>query len=531
MAASSVRNLNLSGEEISKLSKAFADEKFRDLFRHYVEEINDPVNRKQYEEEITKLEKELGRDVVFVKPQPSYVIKTTANGTTKTYINFCTSETITKMSSRGAEQNNIQGINLSIPYSVSPVQSRHDKSNNIYSVYTLVFHPEALKYADQNAAIKKLVHDTAFAAVEKSYNTRLDKINFVILKKSHKGSLEQTLLRLSNHSPDASLAQENCHTVDDYTEPSYSIIYRDQKDLQNCTNDTFSKLNALIPSHTLVEIKLPLLNSIQNTKLEVKSSYLHLQNDDPVRYKVSIPLVYEVDEDRSSAKFYPDTHVLKVEIPIKRKSKSCNESDEKHSQTTALITELNDKLENLKVDSNTSLVPPESNNEDNFLHEDIKYKVPEHYCNYYDNKVAFVLKVRNVCYDSFKYRIFEDRKGCMMKFSTLGAGHFPMYYSFCVVFADNLLQPEEPLQHLVEDENTFVYLYLEKGKPPLEYLAGSDKDNLKRSYLNEPEAIKLQVNDKVSAMFIIGNDSQLSLARLQFLIRIIFIIISRKKIR
>lgn len=518
MAESKLDKLNLSSDEISKFGRAFEDETFRDLFRQYLDEISDPDKRTVFEEEITQLEKERGYDIVFVRPQPGYLIKTSSNGNIKTYINFCTSESIVKLSSIETEQNNVHGVNLSIPHSLSPLQTKYSKNKAMYNIYTVVFHPETLKYASENVAVRKLINDTAFGAVEKTFNIRLDKVNFVISKKPHKGSLEPTIIR-QNKVPgiSAGVVKEtgntcsNSNGTSDYIEPSFTVLYRDEVDLQNCTNGTFSKINALIPTHVIVEIKLPLLSSIKNTELDIDSSSIHLQNDEPVKYRLSIPLAYEINQDRSTAKFDPDSHTLRLELLVKRKSSSNTQSSDKlrSEQNSKLITEVSDKLNDLKVE-NFSTRNAQTNesyrtdcakdtlSRDYFLRTDIKYKFPEYFCNYYQNKIAFVLKVKNVCFDSFKYRILDENKGCIVKFSTLGAGHFPMYYSFCVSFANNRLQDVEPLQYLIEEENIFVYLYLEKNQPPLEYFVGSDPDNSKKAYLNEPEAVPLEINDKVS---------------------------------
>lgn len=45
-------------EELDKFQKAFKDPEFRKLFQEYAEEISDPAKRKEYEDEINRLEME-----------------------------------------------------------------------------------------------------------------------------------------------------------------------------------------------------------------------------------------------------------------------------------------------------------------------------------------------------------------------------------------------------------------------------------------------------------------------------------------
>lgn len=71
------RELNLSQDEMSRLSEALKKEEFRKLLLDYAEEISDPKNRELYEQEISALEQERGMNVTFIHPEPGYCLKTT----------------------------------------------------------------------------------------------------------------------------------------------------------------------------------------------------------------------------------------------------------------------------------------------------------------------------------------------------------------------------------------------------------------------------------------------------------------------
>lgn len=91
--------LNVSKAEIDRIGEALKKEEFRKMLVDYCEEISDPENRKLYEKEITQLERERGVDITFINPEPGYVIKTSSDGKTKTFINISTSDKIEKPSS------------------------------------------------------------------------------------------------------------------------------------------------------------------------------------------------------------------------------------------------------------------------------------------------------------------------------------------------------------------------------------------------------------------------------------------------
>lgn len=48
-ASSPLEDLDLSGEEVQRLTSAFQDPEFRRMFSEYAEELTDPENRRRYE--------------------------------------------------------------------------------------------------------------------------------------------------------------------------------------------------------------------------------------------------------------------------------------------------------------------------------------------------------------------------------------------------------------------------------------------------------------------------------------------------
>ena len=123
-------NLDVTPDEIHRLEKAMKDEKFRQMLAEYAQELQDPENRRKYEEEIAMLEQNRGMNVTFLNPTPGYVLKTN-NGDKKVFINLCQCDKIAEPKAEMATQdrNGVKksGINWSMPYSLAPGREDLDK--------------------------------------------------------------------------------------------------------------------------------------------------------------------------------------------------------------------------------------------------------------------------------------------------------------------------------------------------------------------------------------------------------------------
>ncbi|KAB0389979.1 hypothetical protein E2I00_016823, partial [Balaenoptera physalus] len=124
-ASSPLEDLDLSGEEVQQLTSAFQDPEFRRMFSEYAEEITDPENRRRYEEEITALERERGVEVRFVHPEPGH---------------------------------------WSLPYSLAPGREYAGGRGSRYTVYDVVFHPDALALARRHERFRQMLDATALEA-------------------------------------------------------------------------------------------------------------------------------------------------------------------------------------------------------------------------------------------------------------------------------------------------------------------------------------------------------------------------------
>lgn len=121
------KEMDLSRDEVHRLTNALKDDQFKKLFFDYVDELQDPENRRIYQTEIVQLEKERGVDVTFINPAPGYVIKTSVDGAKKCFVNVCSNENVKRPSSCVGERDGAKGLQWSLPHSLAPVREDVDR--------------------------------------------------------------------------------------------------------------------------------------------------------------------------------------------------------------------------------------------------------------------------------------------------------------------------------------------------------------------------------------------------------------------
>ncbi|XP_072545937.1 protein kintoun [Salminus brasiliensis] len=344
---SGLEELELTTDEITRLSKALKNEKFREMLREYTEEISNPENKKRYEEEITQLEQERGVDVRFVHPKPHHVLKTSVNGKEKCFINICSNDLINKPTCEpGRGRDGGVGQHWSLPYSLAAGRSDRDAKGNKCTVYDVVFHPDTLHIAGKDPRFLELVNSTAFQGVEDAFKVSLDKMNVKVLKMQYKGVPHPAVIRklISGHpgkekalpdeepfpicSPyvDASenptakpttgpfLFRERSSEPQQPTKPHYTVKYRSVVDMQDyrCSRDSAPGPR---PKEIVVTIDLPLIRSAGDIDLDVTQRRLVLESQKPA-YKLELQLSYPVDDNKGDAKFGKAKKQLTVTLPV-----------------------------------------------------------------------------------------------------------------------------------------------------------------------------------------------------------------------
>lgn len=450
--------LDISRDEVNRIGEALKQEEFRKMFVDYCEEISDPENRKLYESEITQLEKERGVDVTFINPEPGYVIKTSSDGTTKTFINVATSNKIEKPSSVSSTNADGQrGLNWSLPYTLAPPRRDMDKKNQLCHVYDVVFHPDALHLASRIASFRKLVNDTAIDAVQQAHQVSLDRANLKFPKISYKGLAKPTVIRKKIASHDAhemepspidsiyppmpgdvaaKVTKPTEAPADDFAIPKYKIVQRRGVEFHEMTHELDAKLNLTIPSELVVTIDLPLLNSTQDANLDVTSKRIHLSSEKPARYRLDINLPYAVKEENGSAKFDKAKRQLFITLPVVPEKKLRIVDFQREDSGIESDQPMSGKLDHYEESESSSHDSPvmQMTDDEAFLDTNVDYQLPNFTFNQIDEILAFTLHVKNV--DPLSLTI--ERKDLLniahIKFSSIGAGFFPIFYSFCVKF-------------------------------------------------------------------------------------------------
>ncbi|XP_007442530.1 protein kintoun [Python bivittatus] len=350
---SGLEDLNLTGDEVERLTSAFKDQGFRTLFAEYVAELNDPEQRAIYEAEVTALERQRGVEARFLHPTPGWVLRTSQAGSRRCYINICSNPLVGRPEPRPEPG----GSCWLLPHCLAPGReelSRGHPRGPHRLVYDVVFHPHTLRLAARLAQFRRLVNDTALEAVEKNFSPQLDRTNAVPLRcTKYKGVPQATLLRTPLPAGARPPPEEGGESDDSPlppfpspytyppprpqyaaqspppppksppspTTPHWTLRHRSYVDFQDYRNSRDSTPSP-IPRELVVTIELPLLSCAAQAQLEICGQELQLDSQRPAAYQLRLPLPYPVDEGRGRATFNKAKKQLVVVLPVLRKPDS-----------------------------------------------------------------------------------------------------------------------------------------------------------------------------------------------------------------
>ncbi|CAA9998604.1 unnamed protein product [Nesidiocoris tenuis] len=335
--------IDMSKRELNDLKEAFKKDKFKELFKEYIDEVNDPKNQAIYEKELLQLEKERGADSTFLRPSPGYVIRTSAEGDCQAFVNVCYNEKIDRPQCEPVVRNGQTGSNWSVPHVFSKGRMEMTRDGAEMLVYDVIFHPMALDLAHRNADFKELVNSTALAAVEDAENVKLDRRNariderqkFVggkhpclLRKKAKSDGAKEDIWDLPGYpypklekDPESTVKElkEQPNDKEGYTTPVYIIKERKGIDLSEFRLAKDAKMLAAIPEQLIVEIRLPLIDSAADVSLDIVQKSLTLISEKPAKYKLEVTLPYHVDDDNGKAEFDKSKKILIVNLPVLRR--------------------------------------------------------------------------------------------------------------------------------------------------------------------------------------------------------------------
>ncbi|TNM95392.1 hypothetical protein fugu_016475 [Takifugu bimaculatus] len=347
-----LKELGMTAEEMDRLGKAFKDEKFRELFREYAQELSDPENRRRYEEEIKLLEQDKGSTIEFIHPEPFRAFKTCMNGSHKCFINICASEKIGKPSfTPKVLEDGRRGLCWALPHILHPERQEIYKKGQKMMIYVVIFHPDTLNMASKNKQFMGMVNDTAIQGIQSTFNVTLDRNNVTEIGAKFKGTPQTCVIRKpiprskepsgksahqefpfpdekrhpaslqSNPAGSATTAKRCGAGLDiqppkpkEPTKPNYTLKYRSYIDIQDFTCSSYTAQSPR-PKEIVVTIDVPLLKKVTDASLEVAERMLLLESKKPA-YRLELPLAYPVDEERGEAKFNKQKGQLTVTLPV-----------------------------------------------------------------------------------------------------------------------------------------------------------------------------------------------------------------------
>ncbi|KAJ3034437.1 Protein kintoun, partial [Rhizoclosmatium hyalinum] len=205
---------------MERISKAMKDEKFRELFKEYMDEISDPKNRELYEQEIAALEADRGNNIRWVKPTPGRVLKTSfaerppkqvagpgaeeleiPAEVKKVFVNICSCPEIEEAKAEGSRKDE-RGQPWSIPYSLTPGRVDMDKAGGKCFVYDCVFNPKTFEKGCAIPQFMELLLVTAIEGIERQFSVKLDR-GYKLIKLAYKGDIKSTVIRTKADSSTA----------------------------------------------------------------------------------------------------------------------------------------------------------------------------------------------------------------------------------------------------------------------------------------------------------------------------------------
>jgi hypothetical protein len=352
----------MTRDEFRNLMKAMDKEGFDTLMQEYVKEVSNPENVKETNEYLKQAEKsnDLPKNVKLVTPNKGICIKSEKfsikrpSVRQKVYLNLCTYDCI---SPPKEESKNM----WSLPHLLNKGRSDQDKKGNLCTVYDVVFHPDAIKYANQNISFKNYVCESAINGVNKNIlKSQNEKISSDYLIKSYlyKGTEVAMINVHSLHSKELdsrieptenykTQVQKEIEGMKDKNEeeddekefdkpdiniepfvseekieypiaPNFKIKYSDDFEIHKFFYDPHMSSEAQYKK-LVIDLQVPLLDNLNKSELQLDTKKLNFKYKDI--YHIEIDLPVDVDKEKSDAKFDRKKNLLSISALIVRRNK------------------------------------------------------------------------------------------------------------------------------------------------------------------------------------------------------------------
>ncbi|MPC17320.1 Protein kintoun [Portunus trituberculatus] len=334
----------ISNEDCTLLAKSFKDKKFRQLLCDYAKEVNDPENRKQYEEEVIEFEKERGVEAVFIHPSPGFALTLRGDDDDGVgFVNICSSDVVQKPDLQAVSGGGKKCHKWSLPHAIAKprreaVHDHRDRSRKPTAVYDVVFHPEALQLAFHSPVIKQSLIDTALDSLRKHYSVKVGKVEEV-KEKQYIGMPAQSIIKrhvdkkhfqadeqksaYKDHRTNiignsfVNVSEEKISEESNFVEPKYKLKYVRKMDIQDYSVQLIPQCNQPWQPQALeLEVNLPQVSRASQLNCDIQQQSVLLTTESEPKYKLKLPLRYPIDEDQSTAKFDVSTQKLTLNLAV-----------------------------------------------------------------------------------------------------------------------------------------------------------------------------------------------------------------------
>lgn len=368
----------ITQEEVSRLTKAMKDDKFREYMTEYTREASDPKHRKEYMDYLAQLEAkgEMPEGQQLLRCQPGICVKTWIsfkNGQTqKCFFNIVHTD---RLHDASFDRQDNGGHGVRLPYTLSPPRQERDKKDEVCMVCDMAVSSYTFCQAAQNAPILKMLVDTACDGLTERFLKNYEEVkkDFKVMRRfqckggyPHPMSVKADLLKDKGTRSDApsihpgakeavtpgelkqmrNEAKEKMQKEKDDKDarkreaaerkaeaaaaakaaeeaaapririPKHKLVYSGAMDLTDFMEAPAQKAQPIssIPRTLKLSVEVPTVKRVGDITLEVTSNNVVVEV--PEKYYLDLPLPYEVDENAGTAKFDKTAQILALELPV-----------------------------------------------------------------------------------------------------------------------------------------------------------------------------------------------------------------------
>ena len=334
-------------EEISNVSNALKDPKFRDLFKEYVDEISDPKHREEYETYLSQLEAkgEVPRGRKLLRAKPGACLKThlifKSGQKQKLFLNLCQSSEIAEISFETSESTK-RGTYVNLPHVVSPPRPDKDSKGHTCLTCDVALSPKTLVQCLGNPQVLRVLIDIVAESLSSQFfkgNEEVSRDYKILnktackggnplpmsvavdnLKSSDEPEIVETpttdvvtpaeLHQMQKSATSTNFQVEEIEEVEEVApKASYRVVEVEDLEIASFTESEGRKKPKLLK----VIFTLPGIFKASEISLEAGDNSLSLKCEGT---NFQVPLKYLVDKDSVSAKFEKAKSVLTVQIKI-----------------------------------------------------------------------------------------------------------------------------------------------------------------------------------------------------------------------